>query len=145
MKQLGKFISHACIYTVLFSLIFCSFSGVVKRTGISLSSYLLILSFSLILSSMEYIFTVKKIPTLLQYVIHYVTLCTAFNIIFVALRKSDPDYEFRASMIFAAIFLFSVIYAVILLAVYLIHKSQKTVSKKKKGNANASSYKSRFK
>ena len=145
MKQLEKFISHACIYTVLLSLIWCSFSSMVKMSGISLSSYLLILSFSLILSSAEYIFSLDGLHKVLQYVLHYTVLCIAFNVIFVALRKSDPDYEFKASMIFAAIFLFSVIYGVFFSLLFLINKAAKTGEKKKTSDAKSGAYKARFK
>ena len=145
MKQLEKFFSHASIYTVLISLVWCSFSSMVKMSGISLSSYLLILSFSLILSSAEYIFTLNKINKVLQYLIHYTVLCVAFNVIFVSLRKSDPDYEFKASMVFAAIFLFSVLYAVFFLVFFFINKSKKKNQKKKTPPSKANAYKSRFK
>ncbi len=145
MKQLEKFFSHTCIYTVLISLMWCSFSSMVKTSGISLSSYLLILSFSLILSSAEYIFVFDKINKALQYLLHYTVLCIAFNVIFVALRKSDPDYEFKASMIFAAIFLFTVLYAVFFFIFFFINKSKKQQQKKKSPSAKSTSYKARFK
>lgn len=145
MKQLEKFISHACIYTVFISLVWCSFSSVVNMSGISLSSYLLILSFSLILSSAEHIFSLDRLHKVLQYLLHYTVLCIAFNVIFVALRKSDPDYEFKPSMIFAAIFLFSVIYGAFFFALVFIKKATKSGSKKDSLDAKSNAYKSRFK
>ena len=66
-------------------------------------------------------------------------------VIFVALRKSDPDYEFKASMIFAAIFLFSVIYGVFFSLLFLINKAAKTGEKKKTSDAKSGAYKPRFK
>ena len=145
MKQLEKFFSHTCIYTVLISMTWYGILSTAKATGISLLSYFLIFSFSLILSSMEYVFTLKRVNKFLQYVIHYIVLCVAFNVIFIALRKSDSDYEFKPSMIFAAIFLFSVIYAVISIIVLLVKKSKAGVSKKSDQASKPSSYKSRFK
>lgn len=148
MKQLEKFFSHASMYTVFISMAFYLFSEMVNTTGLSMTfaRFFTIFAFSMIISSMEYIFTVAKIPKGLQFVIHYVTLCAAFTIVFFTVRKTSSDFLFSPSTIFAAIVLFSFGYGLFFLALYFIRKLTSDVKKNSEKNENqAPSYTSRFK
>lgn len=148
MKQIEKFFSHACMYTVFIAIAFYIFSGIVNAKGLSMSfgRFFTIFAFSMIISSMEYIFSVARIHKALQYAIHYVILCAAFIVVFLSIRKSSADFMFNSSVIFAAVVLFSFGYAAFFLALYLLKKIASKIKFEKNSNTpNKSEYKSRFK
>lgn len=147
MKQLEKFFSHACMYTVFISIAFYIFSDMVNTKGLSMSfgRFLTIFAFSMMISSMEYIFSVTRIPKILKYLIHYLILCIAFNVVFLSIRKSNSDFVFNSSTIFAAIVLFSFGYAAFFLFAYLFKKLGAKINFNKSRNASKKDeYKSRF-
>ena len=148
MKQTEKFFSHSCMYTVFITIAFYIFSEIVNTNGLSMTfaRFITIFAFSMIVSSMEYIFTVTKLNKFLQYLIHYVVLCAAFNVVFFTIRKTNSDFIFGASTIFAAVVLFTFGYILVILAAMLLKKI--TSSKKAsavKNEPSKSHYQSRFK
>lgn len=148
MKQTEKFFSHACMYAVFITIAFYIFSNAFSAAGLSMTftRFLTIFAFSMIISSMEYIFTVTKINKFLQYLINYVVLCIAFNVVFFSIRKTSADYIFGASTIFAAIVLFTFGYAFVILGSIALRSVLAKSQKSSRNNAkSAPDYQSRFK
>ena len=147
MKQTEKFISHACIYTVFISMAFYLFSNFVNAKGLSMtfSRFITIFAFSMVTSSMEFIFSVTKFPTFVRYLINYATLCVAFNVVFFTIRKASTDFVFSASTVFAATVLFTFGYTFVIAFITLIRKFiDKSQADSKKSN-DSSRYTPRFK
>ncbi len=148
MKQIEKFFSHSCMYTVFITIAFYIFSNAVNQKGLSMTfgRFFTIFAFSMVIASMEYIFYVTKLNKVLQYMIHYVTLCIAFNVVFFTIRKASSDFTFGASTVFAAIVLFTFGYVFIVLIIGLLKKLfSKTNSAASSTAKNAEQYQSRFK
>lgn len=147
MKQTEKFFSHACMYTVFISIAFYIFSSFVNAKGLSMTfaRFLTVFSFSLVISSMEFVFAIPKIPKAVGYLINYVTLCIAFNVVFFTIRKSNSDFVFDSSTIFAATILFSFGYGFVILMTYVVRKIVSGINLKKNKVATPTEYKSRFK
>ena len=147
MKQIEKFISHACMYTVFISMAFYIFSNFVNAKGLSMtfSRFITIFAFSMVTSSMEFIFSVTKFPTAIRYLINYVTLCAAFNVVFFTIRKASTDFVFSASTIFAATILFSFGYVIVISFVALIRKSANKIQTNSKKKSTPSTYSPRCK
>ena len=148
MKQFEKFFSHACMYTVPITMAFYLFSNMVNEKGLSMTfaRFFTIFAFSLLISSMEYIFSVTSIPKPVQYLLHYLVLCIAFNVVFFTIRKTASDFVFSAATVFSAVVLFSFAYGIFFLAVFLLRKAtDKIKPKSKKNSPKTSEYKSRFK
>ena len=147
MKQTEKFISHACMYTVFISIAFYIFSNFVNSKGLSMtfSRFITILAFSMVTSSMEFVFSVTKFPTAVKYLIHYATLCVAFNVVFFTIRKASTDFVFSASTVFAATILFTFGYAFVILSSIFVRKLIGKSEKEAKKKSAPSSYTPRFK
>ena len=148
MKQIEKFFSHACMHTVFITIAFYIFSNAVNQKGLSMTfgRFFTIFAFSMVIASMEYIFSVTKINKAVQYTIHYVTLCIAFNVVFFTIRKASSDFTFGASTVFAAIVLFTFGYAFVILMMRLLKKLlSKTNSAASATTKNTEQYQSRFK
>lgn len=148
MKQIEKFLSHTCIYTVFISIAFYIFSNAFNEKGLSMTfgRFLTIFAFSMIVGSMEYIFTFTRIPKFLQYALHYVTLAVAFTVVFFTIRKTSSDFVFTSSTIFASVVLFTFGYAFVFLIMFLMKKlgskSKKNVESESKSSPT---YTPRFK
>ena len=147
MKQTEKFISHACIYTVFISIAFYMFSNAVNTKGLSMTfgRFITIFAFSMVISSMEFVFSVKKFPAAVRYLINYVTLCVAFNVVFFTIRKADSDFTFSASTVFAATILFSFGYVFVICCAALTRKFVKKAQANTNKKTTPSTYQSRFK
>ena len=148
MKQTEKFISHTCIYTVFISIAFYIFSSMVNQKGLSMTfgRFFTIFAFSMVMASMEYVFTIAKINKALQYAIHYLTLCAAFNVVFFTIRKANSDFVFGASTVFAAVVLFTFGYVLVVLTMCLLKKLLlKATPTDSKPTKATEQYQSRFK
>ena len=147
MKQTEKFISHACMYTVFISIAFYIFSNFVNSKGLSMtfSIFITILAFSMVTSSMEFVFSVTKFPTAVKYLVQYATLCVAFNVVFFTIRKASTDFVFSASTVFAATILFTFGYAFVILSSIFVRKLIGKSEKEAKKKSAPSSYTPRFK
>ena len=147
MKQTEKFISHACMYTVFISIAFYIFSNAVNAKGLSMTfgRFITVFAFSMVISSMEFVFSVTKFPAAVRYLINYVTLCVAFNVVFFTIRKADSDFTFSASTVFAATILFTFGYAFVVCCIALIRKLVKKTLASTKKKSTPSTYESRFK
>ena len=148
MNQTERFLSHACMYTVFITIAFYIFSSAFTAAGLVMTfmRFLTIFAFSMIISSMEYVFTLTKINKFVQYLINYVVLCTAFNVVFFTIRRTNTDYVFSASTIFAAIVLFTFGYAFVVFGMIGLRSLTSKKQKKTSGDSkNSPEYQSRFK
>ena len=149
MKYSEKFISHASIYTVVISLLFFLFARIIGlgELSISLTRYLLIFAFSLIISAAEFILTIEKLSKTVRYLIHYLSLLLSFFVLFISVKKSSGSPVFNAGSIFAAVVIFTAIYFISLYILRVIKSAaNKTSSKKNKTNeAEQKAYSPRFK
>lgn len=112
MKFYEKFLYHATAYSVAVTLLFFAFASMMRVSNLSLSfgRFALIIAFSLVMSTAEFVFSVKRIARWGQYIIHYLVLALAFFAIFLSVRKSTGEFEFTAATVFAAIVIFTVFY-----------------------------------
>ena len=122
MKSIEKFLYHAAAYTVAISVLFFIFALAtgLDDASVSFGRYLLILSFGMLISAAELVFTVNKLHPMLKYLIHYAVLAIGFFVIFLSVRSSVGNSVFSAATVFAGIVIFSVIYAAIFGTVKLI-------------------------
>ena len=112
MKFYEKLLYHAAAYSVAVTLLFFAFASMMRVSDLSLSfgRFALIVAFGLVMSTAEFVFSVKRIARWGQYIIHYLVLALAFFAIFLSVRKSDGAFEFTAATVFAAIVIFTVFY-----------------------------------
>ena len=140
MKNLEKFFYHSCAYCFVLSAVFYLFAALIGMNEVNMSflRYITLFSFSMIISSAEFIFLIKKLPTYAKYAMHYLTLCVTFVLIFFTVRSTSGDYHFKASAVFAAVFIFSVAYFTVALFFNTVRRAayKKTAPKK--------AYKSKF-
>ena len=146
MKNIEKFLYHAAAYTVVISLLFFLFARIasVAELKISLGRYLLIFSFSLIISASEFIFTFKKLNVFLKYLIHYITLSLGFFVIFLSIKSGSENPQFSPATIFAGLVIFSFVYFLILGAVLLIKRKFVKAEEKKSPEKKKSNYTPKF-
>ena len=147
MKPLEKFLYHASAYAVSISILFFIFGRALNINELSITflRYFTIIAFSLVLSSSEYIFSIKKLNGLVLHMMHYAIVCSAFVVVFLTVRNSDGKYSFSPAGIFAAIVLFSIFYVMATVTVLTIKsKASKNISKKDKKQGKKINYKSRF-
>lgn len=149
MKSLQKLLYHSAAYTVAISMIFFVFAAAVGISELSLTfkKYIVIFLFGLMCSAAEFLFSLKKVPRPIQYLIHYVALAISYFVIFLTVRNSDGKYEFSPASVFAALIIFSCFYALIMGAI-VISKRQSSKSskarKQKDEKGEKEKYKSRF-
>lgn len=145
MKPTEKFIYHAAVYTVSISLLFFIFARFldIDELTISLSRYFTIFALSLVISGAEFILTLDKLPRYLRHIIHYAVLAISFLVIFLTVRTSSGEFQFRAATVFAALIIFSFLYFVFTV---LFHTIIKPHSKKEESDAKKSKkpYTNRF-
>ncbi len=141
MKILERFFYHATAYTVAITMLFMGFTKIMAvhtMPYVTFGKFALIFAFGLVLSFSELIFTVQRIPKPLRYVIHYLVCVIAFTVVFMTIRSDDGALEFSAAKIFAAIIIFTAIYAIALPIVLIFKKTltsngeQKNYSKQEK-------------
>ena len=92
-------------------------------------------------------FSIKKLPKVARYLIHYFVLAVSFFVIFLTVKKSGGSNEFSIGTVFAALIIFTVVYFLVLLIAKLIKRwsnsSEKAVKTCKKSDGDK--YVSRFK
>lgn len=109
MKRLERTLLAGCGYTVLILTLFYAFAAVSKFTSaaITFPTYLLIAGFGFIISFAELMYNSLQLKNWIRGLIHYGVLLTAFIAIFII---SGNIKSGRASAIFAAIILFTMLY-----------------------------------
>ena len=115
MKHIGDFFRNACAYTVVFLSFFylVSLSDTVTSGAISFGRFGLILAFGAIISAAGFLFKLK-INKLYVVIIHYSLLLLSFILLFVTTKVLSSN----SSSTFVAIIAFSILYAILFVAVY---------------------------
>ena len=122
MSALKQFLMKASTYTVIILsvfYIFGAFSGITEH-GISWHKYLLILGFGLLISAAELLSKLLAKHKVLANLINYAVLLSGFLIIFVLSTETTGSV---ATKIFIAIALFTVLYALVRLGIFLVKKA----------------------
>ncbi len=135
MSQFKQFLMKASLYTVVILSVFYIFGAIsgITEHGISWHKYLLILGYGLLISLSEMISGMMTGRKALGGIINYTVLLSGFLIIFVFSTKTTGSALTKA---FVAIVLFSAVYALLKLVIYLIKKavSKKTAPQKQLKN-----------
>ena len=118
MKHIGNFLRNTCTYTVVFLTFFylISLSDAVTNGAILFGRFGLILAFSAIISASDFLFKLK-VNKVFIVIMHYSLLLISFILLFVTTKilSSNTASEF------VAIIVFSILYAIISLAVYFLN------------------------
>ncbi len=119
-NKITKLLYHSFVYSAAITVAFFIFGYItgVQEPKLSLSRFLVILLFSAIISGAEFLFMIPKVPKAVCYIIHYAALFIAFLIVFIIINSSG----ITSSFVFAAVVIFTIIYAVITVAVFLLTK-----------------------
>ena len=122
MNAFKQFLLKASAYTVVILSAFYIYGGIAGITehGISWHKYLLILGYGLLISTAEIISGILVKHRVLANLINYAVLLSGFIIIFVLSTNTTGSV---ATKIFIAVALFTVIYVLIRLCIYLIKKA----------------------
>ncbi len=132
MRLIKKFLLNACLYTVLILTLFYLFALIsdMSESVISISKYFTILAFGAIISASVLIFE-TKISAFYKYLINYGALLAAFCTLFLSSESGSNNVVAR---VFAAVVIFTIVYALVLLFRYffiaLWTKATKTKKKK---------------
>lgn len=115
MKHIGDFFRNACAYTVVFLTFFylVSLSDTVTNGAIPFGRFGLILAFGAIISAAGFLFRIK-INKVYIVIIHYSALLLSFIVLFVTTKVLSSN----SSSTFVAIIAFSILYALLFVAVY---------------------------
>ena len=130
MQAFKKFIYGTALYTTCLSTLFYLFMLISNITDsvIGISKYFTILLFGAIISASALIFD-TGLNLFLKYAINYVALTFAFCVIFLSTSTGSENQVARA---FAAIFIFTLLYALTLVLRYFF-VSIMAAHKKRKG------------
>ena len=129
MKRLEKTLLAGCGYTVLILTLFYAFAAISEFTSaaITLPRYLLIVSFGFIIALAELMYKSLNLKNWLRGLIHYGVLLTAFIAIFIV---SGNIKSGRASAVFAAIVIFTMLYFAFWGVIHLIKKTVKVADER---------------
>ena len=118
MKTAEKFITHACTYAILILTLLYGFTKLsgFKDTSIAFPSYFIILLFGFVISSAEWILSIKKLHTSLRILIHYVVLLASFSVMYVALMRPN------ASGIMMSVVFFTLLYFIFFFIIRAVGK-----------------------
>ena len=148
MKQIEKFLLHSTAYTVVITVIFYLFSliGGFENAEMSFSRFILILVYGFLISGSEILLSIQKLKPVFRYAIHFLALFTGFFVIFLSIKNESGNMQFTAATVFAALIIFALLYALIMLAVFLIKKIKpNSKANEPQRQPQTITYKSRFK
>ena len=138
MKRIENLLLKACGYTLLILTLFylVALLGEFTVAAIDFHTFALIFVFGVIISAVSLILYVEKIKPIFRVLIHYATLLVSFFVIFLFAGKLNAG---GSSVVFSAIIIFTVLYAVIFTITYLIRRAvisaDKALDKKAVSNA----------
>ena len=139
MKKIERLIERACGFTVLMALLIYllgAFAGI-QENGITLASFALILLFGIIISVANLVLTYDRFPIWLRICIHFSVLMLTFCIVFIGSGRITNTTQ---GSYFAAVIIFTFLYAVIATVTFLIKKliqrADKAVDKRASHKAN---------
>ncbi len=138
--------ARGCVISVLVLFLFFAVMSIhaasTGRTepGINFATLSVIIAFSLIVSYAHEIFSITSLPMPGRYAVNFIVVGLAF--FFVFLRSKQ--FSLTAGGYFVGIVVYSFVYAVISLTVYLVGRKKKPAVKAKAKKEEKSSYKSMF-
>ena len=130
MQKLWQILRRGAVIETAILIVFYLFSFMLamKQPGISALYFFLILGFSLVLSLAQEIFSIKKIPTLARYALHFSVLLIGF----ICLYIFSGNYKLRGpSAFFVAIVIFIFCYALVAFPVAMIRAKMRADQQKK--------------
>ena len=133
MKTIENLLLKACGYTLSILFLFYLFGVISDFTNpyIDFKTFLTIFLFGALISVSELIFKIKKLHYVLKVLIHFVTLFTAFTVVFVFTGNISSK---GPASIFSALIIFTFLYAVLFTAAYFIRKFVKKADSKIEAN-----------
>ena len=128
MKKIEGILLRGCGFAVAILALFYLFAVATSFVdpAISFPTFVLILAFGFIISLSTLIFEIKALKLPFKVLLHYAVLLVAFCAVFVHSGNLSSRGE---AAIFAAVAIFTVLYAVIFAASYLIIRSVKAADK----------------
>ena len=135
MQIFKKFVLNTCLCSVLILTLFYIFAAISEMTDsvIGIGKYFTILGFGAVISASVLIFD-TKLKMLLKYIINYAVSLTAFCVIFLSSASGSTNAVART---FAAIVIFTILYALVFLFKYLFNTLWTKSVKKASGVKNA--------
>ncbi len=123
MSQLKKFTYHTALYTTLITLVFYIFALVLglPEQSIGIGRFLVLLSFSMIISVAEYIFDIKSLKLTVKYLVHYSSLFLVFFFVFLSVRFEGGS-SLSLPFVFTCWFIFTVSYILVALILNAVKK-----------------------
>ncbi|MBP3591535.1 MAG: DUF3021 family protein [Clostridia bacterium] len=129
MQKLWHILRRGMVYETGILVIFYLFSFVLplEQPGIGAVYFFLILTFSMILSLAQELFSVQRLPLLARYALHFAALLTSFILLYIV----TGNYAQRGpSSFFVAIVLFAFGYVIVALPIALIRGKMKAKKQK---------------
>ena len=125
MRKLEKLFLTGCGYAILILTLFYIFAAATKltATAIAPAQFFLILLFGFIISLAELMYNLLNVRKIFRCLIHYAVLLVAFCAIFIISGNISAG---KASSVFVAVILFTMLYFAIWFTVHLVRK---TISK----------------
>lgn len=128
IRNIYEALRSASLYTVAISVILLVF---IANTGydtaaIVFRDYVTIILVSLLIAFANLLFKIKVLPRFISYILHYTVLVIGITAVFVfsdkLLLKNNPSQSF------SLLFVFTVLYVLFALLIYLIKKATKKIS-----------------
>ena len=148
MKKLEGILLKGCGFSILILLMFYLFavSTNYRTTAIDFPTFSIILGFGFLISLATLILGIKSISAFVRILIHYATLLVSFFVIFALSGNIDLS---SSAKVFAAISLFTAVYAIISLMAYalkrIVNLMDKSINRKNKAYSKAEEKKSTYK
>lgn len=118
MKHLRSILTGGCVFTTVITLLFSIVALIINRAegiygevSLPVSQFLLILLFSFVIASANHVFFLRRLHTALRLLIHYSALLVSFIFVFVVAGNLHIT---GTASVFIAIFVFTVLYAVMM-------------------------------
>ena len=122
MKTFYRILTQGCVICTAITVAFCLFikcCHTLSEAAMTLTQYLIILLFSLLVAGANQLFRLPVLPLFAKLLIHCAALCLAFCAVFIGFSKITVT---SPSVVFAVIFIFIFVYAVIAGAVFGIRR-----------------------
>lgn len=113
MKTFYRILAQGCIICTAITVAFClfiKFSHTLSEAAMTLTQYLIILLFSLLVAGANQLFRLRVLPLFAKLSVHCAALCLAFCAVFIGFSKITVS---SPSVVFVVIFVFVLAYAVI--------------------------------
>ena len=118
MKNIERFLTHACTYAILILTLLYGFTKLsgYHDTSIAFPSYFIVVTFGFVVSAAEWLLSIEKLHAPVRVLLHYLVLLACFSVMYIAIMKPN------ASGIMMCIVFFSILYFVFFAFINLIKK-----------------------